>query len=40
MNFAHMPELQWTYGYYYSLALMVCSVAAPFLYFRRKGWLR
>ncbi|GAB4042651.1 MAG: magnesium/cobalt transporter CorA [Rubrivivax sp.] len=40
MNFAHMPELQWTYGYYFSLALMVCSVAAPFLYFRRKGWLR
>ena len=40
MNFEHMPELKWTYGYYFSLALMVCSVAAPFLYFRRKGWLR
>jgi magnesium transporter len=40
MNFEHMPELQWPYGYYFSLALMVCSVAAPFLYFRRKGWLR
>ena len=40
MNFQHMPELQWTYGYYFSLALMVCSVAAPFLYFKRKGWLR
>jgi magnesium transporter len=34
-----MPELGWRYGYVYGLALMVASVAAPFLYFRRKGWL-
>ena len=40
MNFEHMPELKWTYGYYFSITLMVASVAAPFLYFRRKGWLR
>ena len=39
MNFANMPELGWRYGYAYGLALMVASVAAPFLYFRRKGWL-
>jgi len=39
MNFANMPELGWRYGYVYGLALMVASVAAPFLYFRRKGWL-
>jgi magnesium transporter len=40
MNFAFMPELQWRYGYYFSIALMVASVSLPFLYFRRKGWLR
>lgn len=41
MNFANsMPELSWRYGYAFALSLMVASVAAPFLYFRRKGWLR
>jgi len=40
MNFRHMPELDWTLGYPFALALMLASVAAPFIYFRRKGWLR
>ncbi|MFY9514111.1 MAG: magnesium/cobalt transporter CorA [Rubrivivax sp.] len=40
MNFKLIPELQWDYGYLYALGLMVASVAAPFIYFRRKGWLR
>ncbi len=40
MNFRHMPELEQTWGYPFALALMAASVAAPFLYFRRKGWLR
>ena len=40
MNFQFMPELQWKYGYPFALGLMVASVAAPFIYFRRKGWLR
>ena len=40
MNFKHLPELDWTYGYVWSLCLMVVSVALPFWYFRRKGWLR
>jgi len=40
MNFEHMPELKWTYGYPFSIGLMAISVALPFLYFRRKGWLR
>ncbi|MEI7463942.1 MAG: magnesium/cobalt transporter CorA [Burkholderiales bacterium] len=39
MNFKAMPELDWTLGYPYAIALMVASVAAPFIYFRRKGWL-
>ncbi len=40
MNFKAMPELDWAYGYWYSIALMVFSVAVPFAVFRRKGWLR
>ena len=35
-----MPELDQTWGYPLALALMTASVAAPFIYFRRKGWLR
>jgi magnesium transporter len=40
MNFRFMPEVDWQYGYPFALALMAASVAAPFLYFWRKGWLR
>jgi magnesium transporter len=40
MNFKAMPELDWSMGYPFALALMLVSVAAPFIYFRRKGWLR
>src|SRR4051812_39993458 len=40
MNFKAMPELDWPLGYPYALLLMLASVAAPFIYFRRKGWLR
>jgi len=40
MNFKLMPELDWRWGYPFALALMLASVAAPFIFFRRKGWLR
>jgi magnesium transporter len=40
MNFKFMPEVDWAYGYPFALGLMAASVAAPFLYFWRKGWLR
>jgi magnesium transporter len=40
MNFDAMPELRWAWGYPFAIGLMVVSVAAPFIYFRRKGWLR
>ena len=40
MNFKLMPELDWTFGYPFAIALMIASVAAPFIYFSRKGWLR
>ena len=39
MNFANQPELQWTYGYHMALAMMIVSMALPYLYFKRKGWL-
>jgi magnesium transporter len=40
MNFKFMPELDWPAGYPLALALMAASVAAPFIFFRRKGWLK
>ncbi len=39
MNFEHLPELHWRYGYFYALALMLASSLGPFLYFRAKRWL-
>jgi magnesium transporter len=39
MNFRHMPELDWGFGYPLALLLMICSAALPIFYFRRKGWL-
>ncbi len=38
MNFKHMPELGWPWGYPMAVGLMVVSAIVPFLYFRRKGW--
>jgi magnesium transporter len=39
MNFKHMPELEFAYGYPMALGLMVVSALLPYLYFRRRGWL-
>ncbi len=39
MNFAHMPELQWEFGYPFSIWLMVILDAILFWRFRRAGWL-
>ncbi|WP_235855625.1 magnesium/cobalt transporter CorA [Methanofollis fontis] len=39
MNFRHMPELEWGYGYYGSLLLMAAVAAGMLVYFRRRGWL-
>lgn len=40
MNFQHIPELEWMLGYPFALALMAISILLPYVYFRRKGWLR
>jgi magnesium transporter len=39
MNFKIMPELNWTLGYPYSLALMALSTIIPLIIFRWRGWL-
>ncbi len=39
MNFHHMPELHWYYGYPFALALMVAVCAALYVVFKRRGWL-
>ena len=39
MNFEHMPELGWLFGYPFALALMVMSAVLPYWFFRRRGWL-
>jgi len=39
MNFEHMPELRWTFGYPLALVLMVAVALALYRGFRRTGWL-
>ena len=39
MNFDHMPELGWQFGYPFALAVMACSSGYLYVLFRRRGWL-
>jgi magnesium transporter len=38
MNFKNMPELNWSWGYPYALALIVFSTILPLLWFKWRGW--
>jgi len=38
MNFRHIPELDFQYGYPMALALMLFTAILPIWYFKRKGW--
>lgn len=38
MNFQYMPELEWRYGYYWALGLMVLVAGGMVGYFWKKGW--
>jgi magnesium transporter len=38
MNFKNMPELDWTYGYAYGLALIAVSAIVPLILFKWRGW--
>ena len=39
MNFEHMPELKWLYGYPMALGIMLVSAVGPWYYMRRRGWI-
>jgi magnesium transporter len=39
MNFRDMPELDWPYAYPVAVTVMILSAIAPYLYFKKKGWL-
>jgi magnesium transporter len=39
MNFKHMPELDWTFGYPLAILVMITAAVAPYLYFKWKKWL-
>ena len=39
MNFEHMPELGWRYGYLFAIGIMVVITIVGYSYFKRKDWL-
>ena len=39
MNFRHMPELGWVFGYPLAIAIMAVTVVVLRWYFKRVGWL-
>ena len=39
MNFEHMPELHWSLGYPFALALMLLVSVSLYLVFKRRGWM-
>lgn len=39
MNFEHMPELKWHYGYPISLGVMFLLSVGMLIFFRKRGWL-
>lgn len=38
MNFTHMPELDWTFGYPFALFLMAATVSGLWIFFKKSGW--
>jgi magnesium transporter len=38
MNFKHMPEVDWRYGYGTAVVVTLASTLATFWYFKRKDW--
>jgi magnesium transporter len=39
MNFHHLPELDWLYGYPWALGLMLASAVLPLWVLKRRGWI-
>lgn len=40
MNFEHMPELKSSFGYPIIIVVMILSAILPFIYFKKKKWLK
>lgn len=40
MNFRHMPELNWDYGYYVALGAMLAVAGGMMWFFHKRGWFR
>jgi magnesium transporter len=38
MNFKHMPELDWTFGYPLAWLAIIASGVLPLIWFKRRGW--
>jgi magnesium transporter len=39
MNFEHMPELHWAFGYPFALLLMLATGLLPLAWFKWRGWM-
>jgi magnesium transporter len=39
MNFVNIPELQWRFGYFYALGVMVLASFVLYRLFKKSGWL-
>jgi magnesium transporter len=39
MNFAHIPERNWMFGYPFALLLMLLTCVGLYVIFKRRGWL-
>ncbi|MFD8455072.1 magnesium and cobalt transport protein CorA [Streptomyces antimycoticus] len=39
MNFTHMPELDWVWGYPFAIVLMAVVCVSLYVIFKRRGWL-
>ena len=39
MNFEHMPELKWTYGYFLVVGVIIVICGSLYWRFRRSGWI-
>jgi len=38
MNFHYMPELSWSFGYWYGLGVIALSTVIPMVWFKWRGW--
>jgi len=39
MNFKHMPELDWQFGYPATMLLTLGTCLGLYIHFKRSGWL-